>query len=249
MVFPMDGTQHDAAGPAGYTYGVVLVRGDSAAVLAALREVRFSGWLSRPQDGGWLVAVAASGDRAVASGRRGVVGVGEWLGTRLGVPVLAVRVLNDRQLALAGWLDGNETGRYLSDPSAEPGADKEILGEPLGAGNADAFAEAGGHPEAGEELAGVLAEELDPDSVIESERLARVLRLLGLPTWVVAAATLPRPIPTGPGPRELTRLGAGVPGLPGLAIGRAARAFRRRLPPPIVTDVPRGAAGMDPWLY
>ena len=52
-----------------------------------------------------------------------------------------------------------------------------------------------------------IVQELDPDSVIESERLGRVLRLLRLPTWVVAAATLPRDIPTGPRTRDLIRLG------------------------------------------
>jgi len=85
-------------------------------------------------------------------------------------------------------------------------------------------------------------------SVIESERLSRVLRLTGLPPWLVASAALPRDIPTGPSRRELTRLGAGHPGLLGLLLGRLVGVVRRRRPPPpAVTDPPRGGS-MDPWL-
>jgi hypothetical protein len=95
----------------------------------------------------------------------------------------------------------------------------------------------------------VLAEELDPDSVIESERLARVLRLLRLPTWLVAADALPRDIPTGPDRRELTRLGAGLPGPAGRCYGAIIEVVRRRRrPPPVVADAPRGSGGPDPWL-
>jgi hypothetical protein len=251
MVFPVTPADPEAGGPAGHTYGAVAVRLDRTApaeVSAALRQIRFSGWLAPPEDG-WLVAVARPGGGTVAAGRRGVAGVAEWLSARLPATVLAIRVLADRQLALVAWDGGEEAGRYVSDPAREPGADEDVLAEPYGAEHADAFAAACGRPDAAEELGEVLAEELDPDSVIESERLARLLRLLGLPTWLVAAATLPRDIPTGPGSRELTRLGAGLPGVLGRLCGGAAGVLRRRRPPPpIVTDAPRGSSGMDPWL-
>jgi hypothetical protein len=152
-------------------------------------------------------------------------------------------------LLLAVWAGGEEAGRYVSDPSREPGADDDVLPDPLGAEHAAAFAAALGRPDAAAELAEVLAEELDPDSFIESERLGRVLRLLRLPTWPVAAATLPGDIPTGPRARDMTRLGAGVPGpLARLAGGAVNVVRRRRPPPPAVTDAPRGGPGMDPWL-
>ena len=238
----------EVGGPAGFTYAAVLVRADRPQVLAALREARFTGWLTLPENG-WVVAVAAAGAGTVAAGRRGVAGLGEWLAGRLDGTVLAVRVLADRQLALAAWTGGDEIGRYVSDPSREPGADEDVLSGPLGAGHAAAFAAACGRPEVGGDLAELLADELDPDSVIESERLGRVLRLLRLPTWLVAAAALPRDIPTGPDRRDLLRLGAGVPGPAARWLGAVTGVVRRRRPPPpIVADPPRGSSGMDPWL-
>src|SRR6266536_1479437 len=119
---------------------------------------------------------------------------------------------------------------------------------PLGIEHAAAFAAACGHPEAAEDLAELLAEELDPESVIESERLVGVLRLLGLPRWLVAASSLPRDVPTGLRAPDVTRLGAGVPGFLGRVCGRAADLVRRRRPPPpAVTEAPRGGADVDPW--
>ncbi|HEV8566712.1 MAG TPA: hypothetical protein VGQ92_06385 [Actinoplanes sp.] len=255
MTFPVDSGGGDRTGPPGYTYAGVVVRLDGAPsgractredVLAALREIRYSGWLGQPEDG-WLVAVAASGDGTVAAGRRGVVGVGESLADRLGATVFAFRVVTDRQLLVALWADGEEVGRYLSDPSH--GLDDDTLSDPVGVEHADGFAAACGHPEAAEDLAELLAEELDPDSVIESERLGRVLRLLGLPRWLVAASSLPRDIPTGPRSRDMTRLGAGVPGFRGRLRGAAVGIVRRRRPPPpAITDAPRRGSDIDPWM-
>jgi hypothetical protein len=256
MMYPLGGRGGDVGGPSGYTYAGVMARLDGVPsgrpctrqdVLAALREVRFSGWLGQPEDG-WLVAVAASGDGTVAAGRRGVVGVGEWLADRLAATVLAVRVVTDRQLLVALWVDREEVGRYVSDPSYGLGADDDTLPDPLGVEHAAAFAAACGHPEVSEDLAELLAEELDPESVIESERLVGVLRLLGLPRWLVAASSLPRDVPTGPRAPDMTRLGAGVPGFLGRVCGRATDLVRRRRPPPpAITDAPRGGADIDPW--
>jgi len=244
VVYPVPVGGGSAGGPGGYTYAAVVVRAGAGEVQTALREVRFSGWLA-PPEAGWVVAVAASGAGTVASGRRGVVGVADWLASRLAGPVLALRVLADRQLLLAVWAGGEEVGRYVSDPSY--GLDDDTLPEPLGAEHAAAFAAAFGHSDIADDLGELLAEELDPDSVIESERLGGVLRLLGLPSWLVAVSSLPRDIPTGPRAAELTRLRAGATGVGGRVRGRFAEVVRRRRPPPpAFTDAPRG--GGDPWL-
>lgn len=238
------GVSSEPEGPSGYTYAAVLVRvsGPEAReeVLGSLLGLRFSGWVAPPEHG-WLTLVPA-GEGTVAAGRRGVVGLGEALaGTGV-----AIRVRNDRQLVLVAWESGQEVARYVSDPSLEPGADEDVLPDPFGAEDADALAAACGRPDAGEELGDLLAEPLDPEEEIESERLGRVLRLLGLPTWVVTSWRLPRDMPTGPDPRELLRLGAGRTGLPGRVAGAAASLERRwRPPPPVLDDPPRGGPGMD----
>jgi hypothetical protein len=245
------------SGPSGYTYAAVAVRlhadpsggtRTGSDLLAAFREIRFNGWVA-PAEQGWVLAVATPAAGSVATGRRGVLGVGEWLAQRLGATVVAVRVVEDRQLLLAMWADGDELGRYVSDPSY--GLDRDdVLSDPLGVEHAEAFAAAVGRPQVTDELAELLAEDFDPDSVIESERLAGVLRLLGLPGWLVAAASLPRDMPGGPPVRDLTRLGAGLPGLRGRVLGRLAQtARRRRQPPPAVPDPPRADPGIDPWLF
>jgi hypothetical protein len=250
MTFPV-GAVGEVGGPSGYTYAAVVVRVDDPPrsrddVLAALRELRFSGWVGQPEDG-WLAAVVASGNGTVASGRRGVAGVGEWLADRLGATMVVVRVVRDRQLLLVVWAEGEEVGRYLSDPSY--GLDDDTLPDAYGVEHAAAFAAVCGHPENAEELEELLGEELDAESVFESERLAPVLRLLGLPRWLVAAPSLPHDVPTGTRRREVTRLGAGLPGALGWLCGRAVNVVRRRRPPPpAVTDAPRGASGVDPWL-
>jgi hypothetical protein len=241
-----------ADGPAGHTYAGLVVRIGPAVgraeVLAALRELRFSGWLG-PEESGWLVAVPERGAGTVASGRRGVLELAGDLAGRLGATLVAVRVADDRQLVLSLWQEREETGRYVSDPSHGL-RDDEVLSDPMGDEHAAAFAVAVGRPEAAEELGELLAEELDPDSVIESERLVRVLRLLGLPEWLVACSSLPRDVPGGPRSGDVTRLGFGVPGLGGRVAGRVAQVARtRRRPPPVVTDPPRGGRAAEPWLW
>jgi len=243
----------DPGGPSGLTYAGILVRlappaVDGPHVLGALRQLRFTGWLG-PEQQGWLVAVASDGGGSVAAGRRGVLEVAADLATRLGATLFAVRVANDRQLVLSVWADGKEAGRYVSDPSHGL-RDETVLSDPLGAEHADAFAAAAGRPEAADELAEVLAEELDSEDEIESERLTRVLRLLELPDWLVAASSLPRDVPGGPRSGEFTRLGAGRPGLAGQVSGRAAGVLRsRRRPPPVVVDPPRADPRADYGLW
>lgn len=240
-------------GPAGLSYAGIVVRLDAPAVgrqqvLDALRALRFTGWLG-PEEQGWVVAVAQRGAGTVAAQRRGVLGVAEDLAGRLGATLVAVRVAADRQLALSVWVDGEEVGRYVSDPSHGL-SDQTVLSDPLGAEHAGDFASAVGRPEAGDDLAELLADELAGEDEIESERLSRVLRLLGLPDWLVAASSLPRDVPGGPRSREFTRLGAGRPGIAGRLAGSAAQVARaRRRPPPVVADPPRADPSADWGLW
>jgi hypothetical protein len=240
-------------GPSGLTYAAILVRLAAPAVershvLDGLRQVRFTGWVV-PEEQGWVVAVAERGGGVVAAGRRGVLEVAADLAERLGATVVAVRVAADRQLALSVWADGTQVGRYVSDPSH--GLDDDtVLRDPLGAEHAEAFASAVGRPKAAGKLGELLAEELNPDAVIESERLGRVLRLLGLPNWLVAATSLPRDVPGGPRSRQFTRLGAGMAGPAGRVAGRVVRLVRtRRRPPPVVVDPPRADPTTDYGLW
>lgn len=262
MTTGLSGAGGGGSGPRGYTYGAVIigltgrdgVRISRDDVLAQLRRLRFTGWLAPEQDG-WLVAMAGDaavpGDGAVAGRRRGVIGVGEAIAERSGGTVLVLRVVLDRQLLLAAWAGGEEVGRYLSDPSFGLPSGDDTLPDPIGVDHAAGLAAACGRPEQADRLADTLAEELDAETgAIESERLSVVLRLLGLPDWVVAASSLPKDVPTGPRAREMTRLGAGRDGVAGWLSGRAAGVVRRRRPPPPpVGDAPRGGPELDPWLF
>jgi hypothetical protein len=248
------GATGEAEGPAGYTYSAVLMRVSERAdigdeLLATLRHIRFSGWVAPPEAG--CVAVVPVGAGTVAAGSRGVVGVGEALAARLAIATLAVRVIEDRQLVLVAWAAGQEVARYVSDPSREPGAEETVLPDPFGTEVAGAVATSCGKAEVGDVLHAMLAEALDPDEEIESERLGGMLRLLGLPSWVVSAWRLPRDLPNGPARRDLVRLGAGRTGAVGCIAGRAARIPRRwRPPPPVLADPPHGNPGMyDPAMW
>ncbi|HEX5857690.1 MAG TPA: hypothetical protein VFY91_06235 [Microbacterium sp.] len=249
---PLAAPSADVPAPGGHTYGGVLLRqGDisDGELLEALGGIRFSGWVAPPCDG-WVVVLGEPGGGVVADGRRGMIEVGQLLAERAAGPVLAVRVRMDRQLALVAWREGAEVARYCSDPSREPGADEEVLDAPIGAESAETLAELWEHPDAAEDLSELLEDELDPDSVHESERLGRVLRILGLPAWLVAAGELPRRMPTGPRPAEMRRLRTGRTGATGRMLDFVTRRVRRRQsPPPVIADPPRGTgAGFDPWM-
>jgi len=249
----MPASSSQVGGPDGHSYGAVMVPAREAALpdlLRILNVIRFTGWVA-PAEGDWLVVLGDPGDGVVADERRGIIEVGELLAERLRGPVLAVRVRHDRQLALVAWLAAEEVARYCSDPSREPEADKDVLAEPVGAEYAGAFAELWSRPDAAEQLSELLAEELDPDSVYESERLGSVLRLLALPAWIVAAGALPRAMPRGPAVSDLTRLRAGLTGVAGRSRDALLRPVRRRqTPPPVIEDPPSSAGmGFEPWMF
>jgi hypothetical protein len=252
-VYPVPPPGSEIGGPEGHSYGAVIVP-DGQTTPAIVREVlsgiRFSGWVSPARDG-WIVLLGDPGDGVVADGRRGIIEVGGVLADEVAGPLLAVRVRHDRQLALVAWRAGDEAARYCSDPSREPGADKDVLSEPFGAESADVLAELWNQQAAAEELTELLEDELDPDSVYESERLRSVLRLLGLPAWIVAAGSLPRAMPTGPKPTELDRLRAGATGVTGRSRDALLRPMRKRqIPPPVFDDPPTGfGSGYEEWVF
>jgi hypothetical protein len=241
-------------GPSGYSYAAVLVRvthdPDAAEVARAiLRDMRFSGWVARPEHG-WL-AVVPDGVGTVAAGRRGVVGVGEALAHASGAATLAFRVLEDRQLVVVAWDAGREVLRYVSDPSREPFAAIDVVDDPIGVEGAEALAEVCGHPDVGQELTELLAAPLDHTEQIESERLGRLLRLLQLPGWLVTAWRLPRSMVSGPPRRDLLRMRRGRTGPVGWTVDHFMGVGRRwRRPPAVLLDPPRSGSGdEDPSMW
>lgn len=249
----MPASDSEVGGPAGHSYGAVVVPADELSLSElhdALAGIRFTGWIAPPADG-HVVLLGDPGDGVVADGHRGIIEVAGVLAERVSGSVLAVRVRHDRQLALVAWRDGQEAARYCSDPSREPGADEDVLAEPFGAESARTLAELWDRPDAADQLSELLEEELDPDSVYESERLGTTMRLLGLPAWIVAAGALPRAMPTGPKASALTHLRAGAAGVAGRTRDALLRPVRRRQhPPPVIADPPTGGGmGDASWMF
>lgn len=218
----------------GHSYSGLFVRADHEAVLARLTEHRFTGWLG-PQQGGWVLAVAEEPAGPVAGSGLSLLSLAATVAGDLLTITVAVRVEKDVVLRLDGW-DGtggtpSELGSYVSDPSVDAPDDDEVFPEPDGAHHAETYARACGQPGAAEELYEVLAEEIDTESVLESERLDTVLRLLDLPRWLISAQSLPRDLPAGPRKAELVRLGAGRAGAGGLVLGAVTGALRKRRRP------------------
>jgi hypothetical protein len=200
-----------------------------------------------------IVVLGNPGDGVNAGKRRGIVEVAELLAERCRVPTLALRVKVDRQLVLVAWQNGKEIMRYCSDPSREPQADRDVLDDPLGAEDAPELLRLFGSTSAGdakaeEKFEELLDEGIDPDSVSESERLSEVLKVLGLPTWVVATGSLPKRLSIGPAISDMTRLRVGRTGLPGILENVAVGRLRKKwTPAPVITDPPSAdMSGFDP---
>jgi hypothetical protein len=225
-------------GPPGLSYSGIYLAADRDRALQLLGELRFSGWVG-PQEGDWVVAVAANPLARVAGGRRRTTDLARDVAAALETRTLAVDVDQDERLWLAAYDDDAEVARYDSDPSEddEPG---EIvldeLGEPIMAGGAFVDSEsvaAGllgmtGAADDDDALPELLDEELG-ESTSESERLMSVLRILGLPTWIVSSDSLPRDVPGGPRRGTVTKLGAGRKGVGGWFADRVRRPVRPRV--------------------
>jgi hypothetical protein len=216
----------DVGGPPGWSYAGVLVHAAREPLLAVLRDLKATVWVG-PDEDSWVV-VAAAGKGPVAADGRGVAALASQASRTLECVALDTTVVDDRLLLFGAWDRGEDLGRYVSDPSVGAPDPDDVFPEPEGAWHAGAYAWACGRPEAAVELEEVLGEVLDPDSVIESERLARVLGLLGAPSWVVSASSLPRDVPAGPAAHEVTRLGSGRTGLQGRVAGGLKGTVRRR---------------------
>jgi hypothetical protein len=213
----------ETGGPAGHSYRGAVLTARRDAVLELAGRAGFSGWVG-PQEDDHVVLVPSSRHLFVASGGRDLEALATDLAEDLGT-VLVVEVVRDRLLSLVLVTgSGEEPLRYLSDPSV---LDEEDLDEPRGAHHAPALARASGVPGVASTVREVLAESLDPEHYIESERVSRVLGLLDLPTWLVSAWGLPRRVSYGPEPRSLVRLRAGRTGVLGWTLGWAGESFRR----------------------
>ena len=104
----------------------------------------------------------------------------------------------DRLLTFTAWHGDAELGRI---PATAFGADEDddfVDPEPEGVEYAEAIATAFGRPDGHEQLAEILGKILDEEEQTESERLWSVLRLLGVPSWLVASAALPKDVLGGP---------------------------------------------------
>ncbi len=213
-------------GPAGFTYCGIFFSGTREAVLAALQERRFSGWVG-PQEGDWVVAVPTRTHGAVAGAKMTAADLAQQVSALTGRGALAVTVEQDKLLILWAYNAGQDVGEYVSDPTVQRPYDETAGMEPEGAENAPSVAAACGKPEAGEDLESLLAEELT-ESVNESERLTAIVRLLGIPDWIVASASLPKDVPGGPRAKEFTKLGAGKEGVAGALSGTVKGIVRKK---------------------
>lgn len=216
----------EPGGPDGYSYRVLVVRAAREAVLSRAAVLGFSGWVG-PQEGQAVVLVPAGERPSVASGGRDLEALGADLAADVGgspVAVLGAEVVRDRLLELLVWPAGGELLRYRSDPSV---LDDEAPDEPVGVHHAEAVARAFGAEGDADRLREELAQRLDPEHHIESERLDHVLQLLGLPVWVVSAWRLPKYVPYGPDRASFVRLHAGATGGVGATRGLAVGLGRR----------------------
>lgn len=212
-------------GEAGLSYSGVYAAAERDRVIAALGEMRFTGYIG-PQEGTWVLSIAGNPLAKVAGKKRRIDDVARELAATLGVVTLAAEVEKDSRLRLWGF-DGDEVlPPYDSDPPDEDdepgGIVLDDFGNPvMGAG---AFADNemvavsllsafGAEDEEGT-LGDLLDEDLGEDTS-ESERLTSVLRVLELPTWIVSSDSLPRRVPGGPDRDDVLRLGAGKPGVQG----------------------------------
>ncbi|UFU05268.1 hypothetical protein [Ruania halotolerans] len=239
----------DADEPIRQSYSGLYLAAPRERVLDVLGELGFTGWVG-PQEGRWVVAIAANARGSVASNRRTIDTVTQESAAALDAVVLAVEVDREERLRLLAWRGSEERLRYDSDPPDDVDEAAIVLdefGEPVMTGFEEPDHEDMAEtllelcettdevddPDAiispvtestNETLADILAEELG-ESTSESERLKAILRRLSLPRWIVASVSLPKRVPGGPDKEEFTYLGRGKQG----ASGRFAAAWTNRV--------------------
>lgn len=223
-------------GEPGFSYSGVYVAAERERVLDALVGLRFSGYLG-PQEGAWVLAISGNPLGKVARKKRRIDDVARDLAESLGVVTLAAEVDRDSRLRLWAFDGEDAMPAYDSDPNHdEPGGlTLDAFGNPVMAEGAfmDNEMVAAGLLSTFrvEDEDGALVELLDEDlgeDTSESERLTGVLRLLNLPTWIVASNSLPRRVPDGPDKDEVTRLGAGRTGVQAVLADALTRPARPR---------------------
>ncbi len=207
------GPDGGSGGPVGSTYAGIYTLAPREAVVTALSELRFSGYVG-PQEGPWVVLVCLRVRGAVAGDKMTSADVARALSAASGGVAFTVVVVDDKMLNIEAFTSGEPVLRYYSDPTVAFPYNDALMPEPMGVEDTPALAAALGRAEIAEELEELLGEELG-ESENESERVTRVLRLIGAPAWIVAAETLPKSVSSGPGAKEFTRLGAGKEGVTG----------------------------------
>ncbi|WP_163540903.1 hypothetical protein [Occultella kanbiaonis] len=235
----------------GESYSGVYVASARDAVGACLVAARFTGFLG-PQEDHWVLAVAKNARGTVAAGKRTIDALARDLASDLGAVAIAVEMDRDKRLRLWGYEGGDAIGRFDSAPEDDEDIDVrgiplDEFGEPLpeamlalgGSGSECAAelvricgAQAPDDPESdpAEDLEELLDEELT-ESESESDRLRAVLRLLALPTWLIASASLPKRVPGGPSAEQVLHLRTGRTGFAGLTLGALSERTRRKFKP------------------
>lgn len=225
-------------GESGLSYSGVYVAAERERVIEALRELRFTGYVG-PQEDRWVLSIAGNPLAKVAGSKRRIADLARDLASGLAVVTLAAEVEKDARLRLWAF-DGEEPlPEYDSDPpddDDEPGGIVlDDFGNPvMGAGAcadnemvaASLLSTFGAEDEEGA-LTELLEEDLGEDTN-ESERLTSILRVLGLPTWIVSSDSLPRRVPGGPDKEQVLRLGAGKTGVQGWLADTVRRPVRPR---------------------
>lgn len=227
-------------GEAGLSYAGVYAAAERDRVIAALGEMRFTGYIG-PQEGAWVLSIAGNPLGKVAGKKRRINDVARELATTLEVVTLAVEVDKDERLRLWGFDGDAHLPVYDSQPpdDDEPGGivlddfGNPVMGEGAFVDNemvAVSLLAAFDADDEDGKLNELLDEDLGEDTN-ESERLTGILRVLGLPTWIVSSDSLPRRVPGGPDREQVLKLGAGKPGVQGWfadALRRPARPRPKR---------------------
>ncbi|MBZ2198173.1 hypothetical protein [Occultella gossypii] len=249
-MIPMGASDPDKV--VGESYAGVYLAATRDAVATALAEAAFTGFVG-PQEGDWVLAVATNARGTVAAGKRTLDALARDLAGGLGVVAVAVEVDRDKRLRLWAFEAGERIGHFDSAPEDDDDLalgqiPLDEFGDPLpeamlalGGSGAQSAAELvrvcvspgasdGEESDPAEELEELLDEELT-ESESESDRVRSALRLLTLPTWLIASASLPRDVPGGPRAGQVLHLRAGRTGVAGLTLGALSERTRRKFKP------------------